>query len=346
MAKKSNNKTIRFKSNKERVSYLLKLFEKKDRVLIVIWADPDSLASALAFKRILQNRVEKVTIANINEITRLNNKVMVEVLKIPLVKYYPRLLEEHDKFVLVDSQPSHREEFKNISWDVVIDHHPLFSEIEAKYYDIRPDYGATATILYEYLKTLRIKPSVYLATALVYGIKTDTSNFEKSANIHDVMAFQNLYKHMNKHLLSKIESSSLRRSELRYFKIALDQLKFRKNRMFTYVGKVSNTDVLVLIADFFNKVYETSWVFVGGEYKKVLTIIIRCDGYRKNAGKMANRLFKDIGSAGGHREKARAEIPFANLSTPPELFNTDKLIKLFDKYFKLIDRKEKEKVKE
>jgi nanoRNase/pAp phosphatase (c-di-AMP/oligoRNAs hydrolase) len=271
---------------------------------------------------------------------------MVEVLKIPLVKYCPKLLEEHNKFVLVDSQPSHWEEFKNISWDVVIDHHPLFSEIYAKYYDIRPDYGATATILYEYLKTLKIKPSVYLATALVYGIKTDTSNFEKSANIHDVMAFQNLYKHMNKHLLSKIESSSLRRSELRYFKIALDQLKFRKNRMFTYVGKVSNTDVLVLIADFFNKVYETSWVFVGGEYKKVLTIIIRCDGYRKNAGKMANKLFKDIGSAGGHREKARAEIPFANLSTPPEQFNTDKLIKLFDKYFKLIDKKEKEKVKE
>jgi hypothetical protein len=61
---------------------------------------------------------------------------------------------------------------------------------------------------------------------------------------------------------------------------------------------------------------------------------------------MANKLFKDIGSAGGHREKARAEIPFANLSTPPEQFNTDKLIKLFDKYFKLIDKKEKEKVKE
>ncbi|QER41245.1 phosphoethanolamine methyltransferase [Thermodesulfobacterium sp. TA1] len=343
MNKKTNNKVSKFKSNKERISYLLKLFEKKDKVLILIWADPDSLSSAFAFKRILQNRVERVTIANVNEITRLNNKVMVEVLKIPLVKYSPKLLEEHNKFVLVDSQPSHREEFKNVQWDVIIDHHPLFTECTAKYYDIRPDYGATATILYEYLKTLKIKPSVYLATALVYGIKTDTDNFEKSANLHDVIAFQKLYKFMNKHLLSKIESASLRRSELRYVKIALDQLKFRKNRMFTYVGKVSNTDVLVLIADFLNKVYETSWVFVAGEYKKVLTIIIRCDGYKKNAGKMANRLFKDIGFAGGHREKARAEIPFSNLSTSPELFNTDKLIKLFDKYFKLVDKKEKVK---
>lgn len=337
----SNFKPLKFKSNKERLAYFLKLFDKKSKVLILIWADPDSLASAYALKRILQNRVEKITIANVNEITRLNNKVMVEVLKIPLIKYSSELLNEHDKYILLDSQPSHREEFKNIKWDAIIDHHPIFSECNAKYVDIRPDYGATSTILFEYLKTLKIKPSVYLATALVYGIKTDTDNFEKSANIHDVLAFQKLYKYMNKHLLTKIECSSLRRSELRYFKIALDQLKFKKNRMFTYVGKVSNTDVLVLIADFLNKVYETSWVFVGGEYKRSLVIIIRCDGYKKNAGKMANKLFKDIGSAGGHREKARAEIPFSNLSIPPEQFDTQCLMKLFDKYFKKLDKEAK-----
>jgi nanoRNase/pAp phosphatase (c-di-AMP/oligoRNAs hydrolase) len=96
-----------------------------------------------------------------------------------------------------------------------------------------------------------------------------------------------------------------------------------------------------LIADFLNKVYETSWVFVGGYYKKNLIIIIRCDGYRKDAGKLATKLFKDIGLAGGHREKARAEIPFKNLETPPEEFSTLKLIRLFDKYFKLIDKRSK-----
>jgi len=338
---KKNNKKIKFKSNKERVSYFLKLFEKQDKVLILIWADPDSLSSALALKRILQNKVEKITIAHTNEITRLNNQVMVKVLKIPAVKFSRQLIEDHNKFILVDSQPCHREEFKKINWTAVIDHHPVIEEFEAEYVDIRPDYGATATILFEYLKTLKIKPTVNLATALIYGIKTDTDNFEKGANLQDVMAFHKLYQYMNRHLLNKIETSDLRRSELKYFKTALDQIKFQKNRMFTYVGKVSNSDVLVLIADFLNKVYETSWVFVGGYYKKNLIIIIRCDGYRKDAGKLATKLFKDIGLAGGHREKARAEIPFKNLETPPEEFSTLKLIRLFDKYFKLIDKRSK-----
>jgi nanoRNase/pAp phosphatase (c-di-AMP/oligoRNAs hydrolase) len=185
---------------------------------------------------------------------------------------------------------------------------------------------------------------VHLATAMIYAIKTDTDNFEKSANLQDVMAFQKLYKYMNKHLLNKIESSHMRRSELKYFKMALNHLKFQKNRVFVYVGKVSNSDVLVLIADFLNKVYDTSWVFVGGIYKKNLVIIIRSDGYRKDAGKMAARLFKNMGIAGGHREKARAEIPFASLNTTPEEFNIRHFIKLFAKYFKVRNKKKEEQI--
>jgi len=331
---KSNFKKPKFRSNKERLNYFLKLFNKEDKVLILIWADPDALASALALKRILQHKVEKVDISNVNEIVRLNNKVMIEILKIPLIKFSEELLSFYNKFILVDSQPTHRSEFKNIKFTAVIDHHPLTDGWDAEYTDIRPEYGAVSTILFEYLKTLRIKPSVYLATALVYGIKVDTDNFGRSANLHDVIAFQKLYKHMNRYLLNKIEGYHIRRSELKYFKIALDQLKFQKGRIFVYIGKVLNTDILVVIADFLNKVYETSWVFVGGEYKKNLVIIIRCDGYKKDAGKLAMKLFKEVGLAGGHREKARAEIPFSNLNIESDKFDTKEFIKLFEKYFK------------
>ncbi len=330
----NNKKNFKFRSNKERVNYFLSLFTKKDRVPILIWADPDALASALAVKRILQNRVEKVIISNVNEITRLNNQVMVKLLQIPLQKFSPELLKSFNKVILVDSQPTHREEFKNIHFNVVIDHHPISNNFSAEFTDIRPDYGATSTILFEYLKTLKIKLRLNLATALVYGIKTDTDNFEKSANLHDVIAFHSLFKHVNKHLLNKIESSSLRRSELKYFKIALNNLKYLRNKVFVYVGKVTSSDVLVLIADFLNRVYETSWVFVAGEYKKKLIVIIRCDGYRKDAGKLAVKVFKNLGTAGGHREKARAEIPFSNLNIEPEEFTTSSLIRLFKKYFK------------
>lgn len=338
---KSNYKILKFRSNKERISYFLKLFKKEDKVLILIWADPDALACALALRRILQNRVEKIDISNVNEIVRLNNQVMVNILKIPLIRFSKELLEIYNKFILVDSQPVHREEFKNIEFTAVIDHHPLTDGWSAEYVDIRPNYGAASTILFEYLKTLRIKPSVYLATALIYGIKVDTDNFGRSANPHDVIAFQKLYKYMNKYLLNKMEGYHIRRSELKYFKIALDQLKFQKNRIFTYIGKVLNTDILVVIADFLNKIHDTSWVFVGGEYKKNLVIIIRCDGYRKNAGKLAKKIFKDVGFAGGHREKARAEIPFSKLNLENDKFDTMRFIKLFEKYFDQKDERKK-----
>jgi nanoRNase/pAp phosphatase (c-di-AMP/oligoRNAs hydrolase) len=341
MYKTNNYKKLKFRSNKERINYFLKLFNKEDKVLVLIWADPDALACAFALKRILQNRVERIDISNVNEIVRLNNQLMVEVLKIPLVKFSSELLEMYNKFILVDSQPSHREEFKNIKFTAVIDHHPFTEGWEAEYVDIRPDYGAVSTILFEYLKTLKIKPSVYLATALIYGIKVDTDNFLRSANLHDVIAFQKLYKYMNKYLLNKIEGHHIKRSELKYFKIALDQMKFQKGKIFVYIGKVLNTDILVIIADFLSRVYETSWVFVGGEFKKNLIIIIRCDGYRKDAGKLAKKLFKSIGFAGGHREKARAEIPFSNLNIESEKFDTKSLIKLFEKYFKYKDERKK-----
>lgn len=336
-------KDKKFKSNKERLSYFLKLFERKDHVLILFWADPDAIASALALKKILQNKVSSLTLSPVNEIRRLNNLVMVESLKIPLVNFNSSLLVTHNKFILVDSQPTHREEFKNIFFTAVIDHHPFTEGWNALYIDIRPHYGATSSILYEYLKTLKIKPNVYLSTALIYGIKTDTDNFRKSAQIQDVIAFQKLYNRMNKHLLNKIESSDLRRSELKYFKSALNNLKYRGNRAFSYVGRVSHPDILVLMADFFNKVYETSWVFIGGEYKRNLIVIVRCDGYRKNAGKVVSRLFKNLGKAGGHKEKARAEIPFEKLQIDPEEFTTMSLIKLFKKHLALQEKVSKSK---
>ncbi|MEZ0344576.1 MAG: DHH family phosphoesterase [Caldimicrobium sp.] len=323
----------KFKSNKERLKYFLKLFDKNDRVLVLFWADPDAIASAFAVKKLLQNRVAKITLSHVNEIRRLNNQVMVELLKIPVVPYKREFLMDYNKFVLVDSQPTHREEFKDINFTAVIDHHPVTNGWSADFIDIRPDYGATSTILFEYLKTLKLNPNVYLATALTYGLKTDTDNFQKSAQLQDVLAFQRLFKKMNKHLLAKIESSDLRRSELKYFKTALENLKYLGNKAFTYLGKVSNSDVLVLVADFLNKVYETSWVFVGGEYKKNLVIIVRCDGYRKDAGKLVTRVFKNMGKAGGHKEKARAEIPFESIEKSPEEFTTASLIRLFRKYF-------------
>ncbi len=330
--KKPEPKVSRFKSNRERVRTLLSHFKKDDRVLIMIWADPDAMASALAMKRLIRQRVSEVTIAHVNEIRRVNNLAMMQLLKIPLVKIRQVKPAEYTKRILLDSQPPHNPEFMKWDFDVVVDHHPLTTGWEAPFIDVRPEYGATSSMLTEYLRTLKIKPSVALATALIYGIKTDTNNFEKECTIQDVLCFQYLFKRMNRHLLHKIEASDIRRSELKYFRRAFEEVKIRKQRLLAHIGRVPNPDILVIIADFFNHVHEIGWVFISGEYKDRLVVIIRCDGYRKDAGKLAQKVFGPLGFAGGHREKARAEVPLEKLNG--NNFSTRSLIRILERHFK------------
>ena len=329
-----DNKTRKLggRTAKERLRHFMDLFHKDDDVLVVINADPDALASAMAVRRLLRFRVKSLTIGYPNEIRRLNNLAMVDLLKIPIEKLQSLRMKDYTKKIILDSQPSHLPSFETIEFDVVIDHHPVTPEQEAHYLDIRPDYGATASILVEYLRAADMKPSVPLATALFYAIKVDTHNFEKQATIADAISFRYLFTLANQNLVRKIELSSLRVSELQYFKTALADMTISKNRLYAHVGRVRSPDVLVIIADFLNQVHQISWVLVSGIHGERLVVIFRCDGYKKNAGKLARKIFGTVGSAGGHREAARAEVPLKDLSLSDQDFSTSMLKKLTTKY--------------
>ncbi|NQT68961.1 MAG: DHH family phosphoesterase, partial [Desulfobacteraceae bacterium] len=157
-------------------------FAGDDHVLIVINADPDAIASAKAIKRLLWRKVSSVTISNINVIERPDNLAMIRLLGVALVPIDEIDASRFSRFVIVDSQPEHNEIFNKIKPDVIIDHHPE-TGVRAPYLDIRPKYGATASIMTEYLRAARIKPSAKLATGLFYAIKTDTGNFERQTLI-------------------------------------------------------------------------------------------------------------------------------------------------------------------
>jgi nanoRNase/pAp phosphatase (c-di-AMP/oligoRNAs hydrolase) len=126
-------------SAQARVQSFLQLFNQNDNVLILINPDPDSMASALQ---------------------RLENQAMMELLKIPMVRINQVDLSYFNRHVLVDSQPHHYEALGRFRYDAIIDHHPLLQEWDADYVDIRPEYGATATILVEYLRGVGVKPSM------------------------------------------------------------------------------------------------------------------------------------------------------------------------------------------
>jgi nanoRNase/pAp phosphatase (c-di-AMP/oligoRNAs hydrolase) len=312
-------------SAKDRLQQFWDVFQKDDNVLVVINADPDALACAMAVKRLLRYRVKNITIGYPNEVRRLSNITMMDVLKIQTERLQNLELDDYSKRVMLDSQPPHLPIFENIQFDAVIDHHPMTNSWTATYVDIRPDYGAAASIMVEYLRAAELKPSVYLATALFYAIKVDTHNFDKKARIADAISFRYLFDIANQNLVRKIELSELRMSELSYFKTALAEMKVSKKRLYAHVGRVRSPDILVIIADFLNQVHDISWVFVSGIHGERLVVIFRCNGYKRNAGKLAEKIFGKLGYAGGHREAARAEVPFKNLELQDKVFTTQTL---------------------
>ncbi|PLX48707.1 MAG: phosphoethanolamine methyltransferase [Desulfobulbaceae bacterium] len=324
---KKNHQGIK-KTAKDRLNDFWEIFSKDDSVLIVISADPDSLASAMAAKRLLRYRVKRTHIVYPNEIRRLSNVAMMDLLKISAKRIKSITKDDYSKFIIIDSQPSHNPVFADITFDAIIDHHPVTGQWKASFIDIRPDYGATASMMVEYLRAADLKPSVAIATALFYAIKVDTNNFEKKAKLADAISFRYLFNIANQNLVRKIELSELRLSELNYFKTAFETMKVSNNRLYAHVGRVFNPDILVIIADFFNRVHQVSWVFISGIHGERLVVIFRCDGYRKNAGVLAQKAFGEIGSAGGHREAARAEVPMKNLDKQDQDFNTQTLRRL------------------
>ena len=314
-------------SAKEKLKRFYERFSGNDHVLIPINADPDAIASAMAVKRLLWRKTAGVVISNVNEIRRPDNLAMIRLMGVRLIPFTKIDPEKFSRIVMVDSQPDHHDSLLNMAPDVIIDHHPVSGAGDAPFKDIRPKYGATASILVEYLRAAKIKPSAKLATALYYAIKTDTSNFERKTLVEDLRAFQYIFRFSNTALAYRIEQAEMRVDFLPYFKRAIEQRRFRKGRSFVHLGRVSHPDICVQIADFFLRVDTVNWSVVSGLHQGKLVVILRNDGIRKNAGTVAKECFGRWGPAGGHKSAARAEIPVEALTQTVDIDDHQAVLK-------------------
>ena len=300
-------------SNSERVKRLRALVDSNDSLAILINADPDAMASALALKRLFWRHLWRADIYRINKIDRADNLAFVKMLDVNQ-KHIGRLKKsDYTKWAIVDSQPHHNTAFRNIEFNIIIDHHSLDGELQADFIDVRPDFGANATIMTEYLKSAGIKPSPRLATTLFYGIKSDTNNFVRATVANDINAFRYLYGLANLNIVKKIETSEISKKNLDDLKKAMENMVFYKQTAYVHMGRVKNADTLVITADFLLKLAEATWSIVSGVQDDQLIVIFRNAGFRRNAGSLASHLFGNIGSAGGHKAAARAEVPLVNI---------------------------------
>ncbi|MDR3203591.1 MAG: DHH family phosphoesterase [Deltaproteobacteria bacterium] len=296
---------------------LTKFFNRDDRILIIITADPDSIASAVALKRLLWRKVSQVVVASTNVVKRPDNLRLISALKLRLPLLADTQISSFTKLALVDSQPDHNPQTANLNFAIVVDHHPICLkniEHETHFHDIRPDWGATASIFVNYLKSAKIRPNQILATALFYAIKTDTQNFVRQGKLEDMIAFRWLYPMIHQPLLSEIERAPISRDSFNLMLKALNQADFNKNYCSVYFQSLDHADTLVLTADWVMQINGVNRAITYGVHDKSLVVVMRSGGLRSsNLGRLAQQAFGPFGSAGGHRNMARAEIPLANI---------------------------------
>ncbi len=142
--------------------------------------DPDSLACAAALRHLIQQKLGKTPVIGLSGIIgRSENRSLVSALDIPLVPISELLPKFQGSVILVDTQPQRGNNAlpAEITPTVVIDHHPDWGRNgDVAYVDIRESYGATSTIVTEYLQEAEVPVDPIVATALFYGKSSETQH--------------------------------------------------------------------------------------------------------------------------------------------------------------------------
>ncbi len=297
-----------------RLRALRSIFHDQERVLLLVQydPDPDAIASAIAMRVLLGRNKVSAPIATFGGVTRPENIAMLNLLEIEVIQIRLEELNEYNRIVLLDVQPSHfREVLPRV--DVIIDHHPENENAVCLFKDIRPHYGATSTILQEYLQAGDVRITQKVATALLYGIKTDTLLLEREAIENDLKAFSSLYPMANHRLIRRMERPQLPKEDLSVLSKAFQSPSILGDVIYVHLDDLSREDIVPYIADFCLEVEGIEWAVVSGIYDRRVVVSARNYGTTRSAGELLRAAFSAYGSAGGHRSMAKAVFSLDSL---------------------------------
>jgi nanoRNase/pAp phosphatase (c-di-AMP/oligoRNAs hydrolase) len=299
----------------ERLNLLDQAIGDSDRVLILPHndPDPDAIASAVALRHLLAQRLGvEVNIAYKGIIGRAENKALVRYLGYPLRRLTGSDLRQPLPIALVDTQPGAGNNAlpSKSTATIVIDHHP-WPEVTAaaRFVDVRSDVGATSTILTEYLQAAGIEPSPPLATALFYGIKTDTMGLGRGASPADTDAYFYLQSRIDVDALVEIERAQVPAEYFKSLSASVQAAQVHDGVVISYVGPISYPDLAAEMADILLRLEGTRWVICMGVYQDNLILAVRTRSRRGGAGQLVRAIVGDRGTAGGHGAMAGGQVP-------------------------------------
>ena len=296
------------------------------KVLIVCHdnPDPDSLASAMAVKHICEQIGQTVTIAHGGLIEHQQNIGMVKLLEIDLRRIILSweindLLEESDIVICVDFNKSGANNIlpKEFQPTIIIDHHFSENRPIGEIVLVRQEYAATSSLVATISMNSGFEITTEIATALAFGIRTDTLGFTRSFNEVDLTALSWLNKFVDWNLLRSFEIPPRSQDVLEIFKNALQDMYRVNNLLLVPINNLANRDALSQVSDFLLPTEGITTVISFGVRRNKVILSARSSDESVNLGQILEGEFEE-GTAGGHAVMAGGQIPFEDLDSGNE----------------------------
>jgi nanoRNase/pAp phosphatase (c-di-AMP/oligoRNAs hydrolase) len=242
------------------------------------------------------------------EMLRLLASEWEHVVRLPRSKKYSAL-------ALVDTQPGAGNNQLPVSAEVqiVIDHHlPVQDRTrKAAFWDVRPEAGATVSLVYQYLEAAGVVPDVTLATAMFYGIETDTHGLSRDSSPIDQRAYSRLWPSIDPQILAQVEQAGLPREYFRAINRGLQAARIYGKVVIAYLKRVPRPDFAGELADLLIRLHGAHAVLCLGYYGKSMYLSLRTIPTSIDAGVLIQDIVTPLGQAGGHGTSAGGRVPLA-----------------------------------
>jgi nanoRNase/pAp phosphatase (c-di-AMP/oligoRNAs hydrolase) len=287
--------------------------------------DPDSLAAAMGLGRLFEAELGgHVTITHGGIVGRAQNRSMVDTLKLELVPVERVDPDAFDAIALVDSQP----ETGNNSLppehriDVVVDHHPpRAGSARAKWCDIRPELGATSTIVFGYLSERHVTVDAALATAVFFALRTETRDLGRESTEAERQAYLQLVPHVDHAMLYRMTHPKVPREHFAALDRALRSAQVFGDLVAVNLGELGYPDLVAEIADLLLSYEDARYVLCMGQYEGSAYLSLRTEATDARAGRVMRQIVATDGAAGGHGTMAGARL-FAPVTSDQALQQT------------------------
>ena len=290
--------------------------------------DADAIASGFAVYCYLKanNKDVKLIYSGRNTIRKSNLKLMVNELHIPIE--HINYMREPELLVTVDCQYGEGNvTMHNAENIAVIDHHRISGELPSMN-EIKSDYGACATVLWEMLtkEKFDVNSNILLSTALYYGLYTDTNEFTDISNPVDTKLRDNVV--VDNSLITRFRNANMSLEELEIAGTALLKSDYIDDYRCAIV-KAGRCDpnVLGIISDLLLAVDVIDTCMVFNVMPNGVKISVRSCVPDIKANELVMEICEGIGSGGGHLAKAGGYIQM-ELLIPEYLKFCDKMRKL------------------